>query len=64
LASVHRSDYLLLWSRKQFACLLRRYTHTLNGVHDIRLLRKECITQIPRPGDIFIEPFQNIGEHH
>jgi len=55
---------LLLWSRKQFACLLRRYTHTLNGVHDIRLLRKECITQIPRPGDIFIEPFQNIGEHH
>ena len=64
LAGILRSDHLLLWSGNQLTRLLRRYAHSLNGSHHVRLLRKERIAEISRPGDVLVQAFQHVRKHH
>jgi hypothetical protein len=52
----------LLLSGLQSALVLRLLAHSLNGIHDVGLLRKEGITQIGRPLNVVTQPFDNIGQ--
>jgi hypothetical protein len=54
--------HFLLLSGFQVACVLRLRAHTLNGIHDVGLLRQKRIAQIGGPLQILGELLQRVGQ--
>ena len=59
-----RSGDGLFLRRLQSARGTRLLTQALHSVHDVLLLRQECIAKVRSPTDILIEALQYVGQHH
>jgi hypothetical protein len=54
--------YLLLLAGFQISFVLCFLAHSLDGVHDVRLLREKCVAEVGCPLDIVGEPLDDIGQ--
>ena len=64
LAIVRCVYHVLLRRGCQFARFLGALPHALHRIHYVLLLRKERVAQIGGPGDVIIQPLQDVGEYH
>jgi hypothetical protein len=53
-----------LGSGFQISCALSLRTHTLDGIHYVRLLRQECVSQIGRPLNIAGHPLNHVWKFY
>jgi len=54
----------LLLRRLESARGTRFLAQALNGIHDVLLLRQECVAKVGGPANILIEPLQHVGQYH
>jgi hypothetical protein len=52
----------LMFVGRQGARALRLFSHSLDGVHDIALLRKKCVTQIGGPLNVIGQLLHHLGK--
>ena len=55
-----RDLLLLVGDQRSFVFGFR--TQTLNGRHNVGLLREKCVTHVGRPLDIIRQPFNDVGK--